>query len=122
MYVMKHCIYVVLLHERLMVHSEFIELHRATSLDTSLLCMLRAVHLISHSVRKSSALSDVARCNSMNSELTIMVLDLFRSFMQCPVKYTLIRLPTCDHAELYPKWVMSPPQKKKKKKNLELQI
>ena len=54
-----------------MVHSEFIELHRATSLDASLLRMLRSVCLISHSLRESLASSDVARCHSMNSERTI---------------------------------------------------
>ena len=52
--------------ETLMVHSEFIE-----SLD--------AVRLISHSVRKSLALSDVARCNSMNSERTIILTILFKN-------------------------------------------
>ena len=55
----------------LMVYSEFIA--RVTSLDASLLCMLRAVRLISHSLRKSLGSNDVARCNSMNSERTIMV-------------------------------------------------
>ena len=55
--------------------------HRIASGDiASLLCMLRAVHLSSHSVRKSLASSDVARCNWMNSEGTIIVLDLFRRF------------------------------------------
>ena len=40
-----------------MVHSEFIELHQATSLYASLLRMLCTVRLISHSVRKSLASS-----------------------------------------------------------------
>ena len=56
---------------RLEVHSEFIRMHRATSLDASLLRMLHAFRLILHSVRKSLTSSDVARWNPMNSERTI---------------------------------------------------
>ena len=88
-----------------MVHSEFIELHRATSLDASRLRMLRAVRLISHSVRKSLGSSDVARCNSMNSERTII--DLLAAFDTIDHDILFIRLESIGVKGLALAWLKS---------------
>ena len=59
-----------------MVRSEFIELHRATSHDPKLLRTLCEIKRTARSMRKRLASSDVARCNSMNSECTITLLHI----------------------------------------------
>ena len=57
----------------IMVRSEFIELHRATSFDPKLLRKLCEIKRTARSMHKRLASSDVTRCNSMNSEYTINV-------------------------------------------------
>ena len=60
----------------IMVRSEFIELHRATSLDAKLLRRLCEIKHTERNMRKRLALSDVARCNAMNSNGAFRLLSL----------------------------------------------
>ena len=72
-----------------MVHSEFTLFCRLMSLDAGLLRMLRAMRFISHSLRSSLALDDVARCNPMNSECAILSWKIAHSCRR--TNYTHVR-------------------------------